>query len=138
MSDDQFDLDLYREHILDHARSRRNWGLLNSPDFDHEEDNTLCGDHLHLTLKQDENDVIREVGWEGHGCAISQASASLLGEKLIGMTLDQARQLSRDEVLALIGIPLTPNRMKCALLSLKVFVIGTAGVPQWEHIEDEE
>lgn len=135
MIDDEFNL--YREHILDHARYRRNWGLLNAPDFDHEEENTLCGDHLHLTLKCDENDVIREVGWEGHGCAISQASASILGEKLIGLTLDQARQLSRNEILELIGIPLTPNRMKCALLALKVLVIGTVGLQQWEHIEDE-
>jgi nitrogen fixation protein NifU and related proteins len=133
-----YEFDLFREHILDHARNQRNWGLLDAPDFDHEEDNTLCGDHLHLTLKRDEHDVIREVGWEGHGCAISQASASLLGEKLIGMTLEHARQLSRDEVLELIGIPLTPNRMKCALLSLKVLVVGTAGLPQWEHIEDAE
>jgi len=131
------DLDLYREYILDHARHRRNWGLLNAPDFDHEEENTLCGDHLRLTLKRDEKNVIREVGWEGHGCAISQAAASMLGEKLVGMTLDQACQLSRDEVLDLIGIPLTPNRMKCALLSLKVLVIGTAGLRRWEHIEDE-
>lgn len=135
MIHDEFDL--YREYILDHVRYRRNWGLLNAPDFDHEEENTLCGDHLHLTLKCDENDVIREVGWEGHGCAISQASASMLGEKLIGMTLDQARQLSRDDMLMLIGIPLTPNRMKCALLALKVLVIGTVGLQQWEHIEDE-
>ncbi len=135
MLNDEFDL--YREHILDHARARRNWGLLHTADFDHEEDNTLCGDHLRLTLTRDANDVIREVGWEGQGCAISQASASMLGEKLIGMTLDQARQITRQEMLELIGIPLTPNRMKCALLSLKVLVIGAAGVPQWEHIEDE-
>jgi nitrogen fixation protein NifU and related proteins len=131
------ELYLYREQILDHARHRHNWGILEVSDFDHEEENTLCGDSLRLTLKRDENDVIREVGWEGHGCAISQASASMLGDKLIGMPLSQASQISRDEVLELIGIPLTPNRMKCALLSLKVLVIGAAGLQRWEHIEDQ-
>jgi nitrogen fixation protein NifU and related proteins len=131
------EFDLYREHILDHARHRRNWGLISAPDFDHEEDNTLCGDHLHLTLTLDEHQRIRGVGWDGHGCAISQASASLLGEKLIGMTLEQAYHITRDEMLDLIGISLTPNRMKCALLSLKVLIVGIAGVREWEHIEDE-
>jgi nitrogen fixation protein NifU and related proteins len=129
--------DFYRELILDHARNHRNWGLLHPADFDHEESNPLCGDHLHLTLRLDENDVIREVGWEGNGCAISQASASMLGEELIGKSLDAARKLTRDEVLELVGLKLTPNRMKCALLPLKVLVIGAEGLHRWEQIEDE-
>ncbi|MBK8139403.1 MAG: iron-sulfur cluster assembly scaffold protein [Chloroflexi bacterium] len=132
------DLEFYREMILDHARTPRNWGLLAAPDFDHEELNPLCGDHLHLTLHVDETGIIREVGWGGHGCAISQASASMLGEKLIGMPLDQARRISRDELLEMVGLQLTPNRMKCALLSLKVLVIGTVGQHLWERIEDGE
>lgn len=130
------DLEFYREMILDHARTPRNWGLLDAPDFDHEESNPLCGDHLQLTLHVDENDIIREVGWGGHGCAISQASASMLGEKLVGMAMEQARRISRDELLEMIGLQLTPNRMKCALLSLKVLVIGTVGQHLWERIED--
>lgn len=130
--------DFYREVILDHARNQRNWGLLQPADFDHEESNSLCGDHLRLTLNIGENGLIQAVGWDGHGCAISQASASLFGEKLIGLTLNQARQLGRDDILDMIGLPLTPNRMRCALLPLKVLVIGAAGASHWERIEDAE
>lgn len=130
--------DLYREIILDHARNQRNWGLLDPADFDHEEDNPLCGDHLHLTMRVDKDGIIREVGWEGSGCAISQAAASMLGEKLIGMPLEEARKIDKQEILDMIGIPLTINRVKCALLSLKVLVIGAYGLEHWENIEDEE
>ena len=120
--------DLSRENILDHARAPRHWGLLHPADVDHTEENPLCGDSLHLTLRIDDYHVIQEVGWEGHGCAISQASASMLGERLIGMTLDDARQISRDEMLQMVGLALSPNRMKCALLSLKALVVGTEGM----------
>ena len=130
--------DMYREVILDHARNGRNWGLLDEPDFDHEEHNPLCGDRLHLTLHVDDAGVIQEVGWDGDGCAISQASASMLGEKLVGMPLQDARKMNKDEILEMVGIPLTINRVKCALLSLKVLVIGAYGLEQWEAIEDEE
>lgn len=132
------DTDFYQENILDHARDPRNWGVLNPADFDHAESNPLCGDQLHLTLQLDANQVIQQVGWDGHGCAISQASASMLGEKLIGLTLDQARALKREDVLDLIGLKLMPNRMKCALLSLKVLIIGAAGHARWEQIEDAD
>jgi nitrogen fixation protein NifU and related proteins len=128
--------DMYRELILDHAKHGRNWGVLENPDFDHEEDNPLCGDHLHLTLKI-EDGIIREVGWEGDGCAISQASASMLGETLIGMSMDEARKLDKQIVLDMIGIPLTINRVKCATLSLKTLIVGSLGQKQWEKIEDE-
>lgn len=130
--------DMYREIILDHARNRRNWGLLEPNNFDHEEKNPLCGDHLHLTMRIDENNIIQEVGWEGSGCAISQASASMLGEMLVGMSMEDARKIDKQEILDMIGIPLTINRVKCALLSLKVLVIGAYGSHHWELIEDEE
>lgn len=130
--------DMYREVILDHARNRRNWGLLEEPDFDHEEENPLCGDHLHLTLKIDEQGIIRDVGWDGSGCAISQASASMLGEELIGMSMDEARKLDKQLVLDNIGIPLTINRVKCATLSLKTLIVGSLGMTKWEAIEDGE
>lgn len=130
--------DMYREIILDHARNRRNWGLLNPADFDHEEDNPLCGDHLHLTLRIDEGGVIREIGWDGSGCAISQASASMLGEHLIGMPLEEARKLDKQFMFDLVGIPLTINRVKCATLPLKTLIIGAYGIDRWERIEDEE
>jgi nitrogen fixation NifU-like protein len=129
--------DMYRELILDHAKHGRNWGLLDNPDFDHEEDNPLCGDHLHLTLKI-EDGIIREVGWDGDGCAISQAAASMLGEMLVGMPLEEARKLDKQVVLDMIGIPLTINRVKCATLSLKTLIVGSLGQKQWEKIEDDE
>jgi nitrogen fixation NifU-like protein len=129
--------DMYRELILDHAKHGRNWGLLDNPDFDHEEDNPLCGDHLHLTLKI-EDGIIREVGWDGDGCAISQAAASMLGEMLVGMPLEEARKLDKQVVLDMIGIPLTINRVKCATLSLKTLIVGALGQKQWEKIEDDE
>jgi nitrogen fixation NifU-like protein len=129
--------DMYRELILDHAKHGRNWGLLENPDFDHEEDNPLCGDHLHLTLKV-EDGIIREVGWDGDGCAISQATASMLGEMLVGMPFEAARRLDKQVVLDMIGIPLTINRVKCATLSLKTLIVGSLGQKQWEKIEDDE
>ena len=130
--------DMYRELILDHARNRRNWGALDPNDFDHYEKNPLCGDELRLTLRIDENRIIREVGWEGSGCAISQASASMLGEELVGMALDDALKLDKQHIFDNIGIPLSINRTKCALLALKVLIVGSHGMRQWEQIEDEE
>jgi nitrogen fixation protein NifU and related proteins len=129
--------DMYRELILDHARNGRNWGLLEQPDFDHEEHNPLCGDKLRLTLKIDDG-IIRAVGWQGSGCAISQAAASMLGETLVGMSLDEAMQLDKQLVLDMIGLQLTMNRVKCATLSLKTLIVGSLGMRQWEAIEDEE
>ena len=133
--------DMYREVILDHARNQRHWGLLDPHDFDHEEKNPLCGDRLRLTLQVDENNIITNVGWDGEGCAISQASASMFGEQILGMSLDEARKINKQQLLDNIGLQLTINRVKCALLALKVLVVGaygTAGEEQWELIEDAE
>lgn len=130
--------DMYRELILDHARNQRNWGLLDPNDFDHEECNPLCGDFLRLTLRLDEKGVITEVGWDGEGCAISQASASMFGEELIGMTLAEARKIDKQVLLENIGLRLSINRVKCALLPLKVLVVGaygTTGAEHWLEIE---
>jgi nitrogen fixation NifU-like protein len=121
-------MDMYRELILDHYQNPRNWGVLDDPDIDHAEDNPLCGDHLHLTVKLDENERVTAVGWEGEGCAISQASASLLGEEIIGKTLDELKTLDRQYILDLLGIQLSPTRLKCAMLSLKVLKAGAYGI----------
>ena len=129
--------DMYRQVILDHARNGRNWGVLENPDFDHEEHNPLCGDRLQLTLKV-EDGIIKEVGWDGDGCAISQASASMFGEHIMGMSLDEAMKLDKQIVLDNIGLDLTINRVKCATLSLKTLIVGTLGARKWETIEDEE
>ncbi len=130
--------DMYREIILDHARHQRHWGLLEPNDLDHEESNPLCGDRLRLTLRLDENHVITQVGWDGEGCAISQASASMFGEEILGMRLAEARQIDKQQLLDNIGLQLSINRVKCALLPLKVLVIGAygqEGMERWELIE---
>lgn len=132
-----FTPDEYRQLILETARNRQNWVLLNPADFDHAEHNPMCGDHLHLTLRIDSNGVICAVGWEGEGCAISQAAASMLGERLMGMPFADAVKIPPREVLEMVGLPLLPNRQKCALLSLKVLVVGALGQQEWEAREDQ-
>ncbi len=131
--------DLARELILDHARNQRNWGLLLPNDFDHEEENSLCGDRLRLTLTLDESGRITAVGWDGEGCAICLASASMFGEELLGMSLDEARRIDKQLLLDAIGLPLSINRVKCALLPLKALVVGafgSTGSEEWSLIED--
>jgi nitrogen fixation protein NifU and related proteins len=130
--------DMYREYILDHAKNQRNHGILDPADIDHEASNPLCGDRLRLTLRINEAKCITEVGWDGEGCAISQAAASLLGEQILGQSLDDVQHISRDDILALIGIPLTMNRMKCALLSLKVLCEGVYGSAYWQRKEEDD
>lgn len=129
-------MDMYHEAILDHYRNPRHWGLLQPCDVDHEEKNPLCGDKLRLTLRVRDSHIV-EVGWGGEGCAISQASASMLGETLIGKTLEEARALTKEDVMEMLGISLGPVRLKCALLSLKVLKIGAYGLSGW-HAEDDK
>jgi nitrogen fixation NifU-like protein len=131
-------MDMYRENILDHAQNPRFPGVLEPADIDHEEHNPLCGDRLRLTLRLDENKRIIGLAWDGEGCAISQASASLLGEQILGKTLDEIRALSKEDIFELLGIPLSPNRMKCALLSLQVLKVGAYGKGDWQRTQDED
>jgi nitrogen fixation NifU-like protein len=130
-SDDQF----YREYILDHYKNPRNFGRIEAPDITHEEYNPLCGDMVGMDFRVRDG-AIEDVMFHGRGCAISQASASLLTERLKGMTLDQARQVSKDDVLEELGIEISPARLKCALLSLKVLKVGAYGLAADE--EDEQ
>lgn len=130
-------MDMYRENILDHAQNPRFPGVLDPADIDHEESNPLCGDRLRLTLRLDENNRITALAWDGEGCAISQASASMLGEQIIGKTLEEIRSLSKEDIFEMLGIPLSPNRMKCALLSLQVLKVGTYGKVEWQRTQDE-
>jgi len=129
--DDQF----YREFILDHYKNPRNFGRLEPADISHEEYNPLCGDLVGMDL-QVRDGRIEDVRFHGRGCAISQASASLLTERLKGMSLDEARQISKDDVLDELGIDISPARLKCALLSLKVLKVGAYGLAG-EEDEDE-
>ncbi|MBO0709000.1 MAG: SUF system NifU family Fe-S cluster assembly protein [Candidatus Dormibacteraeota bacterium] len=129
-TDEQF----YREFILDHFRNPRNYGRLEGADISHEEHNPLCGDVVGMDFKVQDG-AIADVRFHGRGCAISQASASLLTERLKGLSLDQARGISRDDVLEELGIQISPARLKCALLPLKVLKVGAWGLA--EHDEDE-
>ena len=122
-ADDQF----YREYILDHYKNPRNYGRLDSPDISHEENNPLCGDVVGMDFRVREG-VIEDIRFHGRGCAISQASASLMTERLKGKTLDEARKINKDDVLGELGIEISPARIKCALLSLKVLKVGAYGL----------
>ncbi|MCC7451299.1 MAG: SUF system NifU family Fe-S cluster assembly protein [Anaerolineae bacterium] len=123
-------MDFYQEAILDHYKHPRHWGILNPADIDHEENNPLCGDRLRLTMRVEDGKIV-DVGWSGQGCAISQAAASMLGEELIGKTLEEARAISKQDILDMLGIELGPVRLKCALLSLKVMKVGAYGLSHW-------
>ena len=122
-ADDQF----YREYILDHYKNPRNYGRLDNPDITHEEDNPLCGDVVGMDFRVQEG-VIEDIRFHGRGCAISQASASLLTERLKGMALDDAKKIDKHDVLGELGIQISPARIKCALLSLKVLKVGAYGL----------
>ncbi len=120
--------DLYREVIIERYKSPQYRGELDPHDFSFEDENPLCGDHIRIDLRVDENGTVVEAAFSGHGCAISQASADLLLESIIGKSIEEVKQLNRDDVLDLIGIELGPVRMKCALLSLKVLKAGVYGL----------
>ena len=108
--------DMYQETILQHYRSPHNFGPLEGAQLSGEESNPLCGDHITMRLKVDgPSGRIQAVRFEGDGCAISMASASMLTDAVAGMDLEQAKALTRDEVLGRLGIPLSPVRIKCAL-----------------------
>jgi len=130
-ADDQF----YREYILDHYKNPRNYGRLEHPEITHEEDNPLCGDVIGMDF-QIKDGVIDDIKFHGRGCAISQASASLLTERLKGMSLDDAKKIDKNDVLGELGIDISPARIKCALLPLKVLKVGAYGLAGEE--EDEE
>lgn len=116
MIDDTF----YREEILDHCDSSAHRGRLDAPDRQVDLDNPLCGDKIHLEVAlSDDQQAIDQVRFDGHGCAISQAAASILAEHVEGKTTGEVRAITADEMVKLIGIPLTPARRKCGLLAWK-------------------
>jgi nitrogen fixation NifU-like protein len=115
---------VYSEIILDYYRHPRNKGTLDHPQISAKDSNPLCGDIIEMQLELDKNNSVKEVRFNGQGCAISQASASMLTELVKGKTLDDARKISKDEILSLIGGQLSAVRLKCALLSLKVLKTG--------------
>jgi len=128
--------DLYRDNIIDHYQNPRNYGTLEHPDISYEDSNPVCGDEIRMDLKIQDGRVA-EARFEGHGCSISQASASMLTEEIIGKSLEEVKQIDKQYLLDMLGIPLGPVRLKCALLSLKVLKAGAYGLHGWPG-EDEE
>jgi len=126
--------DLYREQIIDRYKNPRMQGLLDPHDYSYEDDNPLCGDRIRIDLRVDEDDRVTEATYSGEGCAISIASADLLVESIIGKKLDEIRDLSKQDILEMLGIDVGPIRLKCALLSLKVLKAGVYGL---DTIHDE-
>ncbi|GAB4431152.1 MAG: SUF system NifU family Fe-S cluster assembly protein [Anaerolineales bacterium] len=120
--------DLYREQIIERYKEPLYRGHLDPHDIQFEDDNPLCGDHIEITIRVDENDNVTEAAFDGHGCAISQASADLLIESIHGKPLEEIKQMNKEDVLDLLGIDLGPVRLKCALLSLKVLKAGVYGL----------
>ncbi len=120
--------DLYREVIIEHYKNPGFRGTLDPHDISFEDENPLCGDHIRIDLRVDENNRVREAAFSGHGCAISQASADLLLESIIGKPLEEVKKLTKQDVLDNLGIELGPVRLKCALLSLKVLKAGVYGL----------
>jgi nitrogen fixation NifU-like protein len=129
--------DIYQDQIMDHYRNPRNKGRLDTPDASYEDQNPLCGDTIRMDLRYEppsngetvpEERRIAEIRFSGAGCAISQATASMLTEMVEGKTVSEARDLSKEDLLDELGIALSPTRLKCALLSLKVFKAALYGL----------
>jgi nitrogen fixation protein NifU and related proteins len=120
--------DLYRELIIDRYKHPLFRGNLEPNDISFEDDNPLCGDHIRIDLRVTGQNQIIEAAFDGQGCAISQASADLLLESIVGKSLDEVKALTKDDLLEILGLELGPVRMKCALLSLKVLKAGVYGL----------
>jgi nitrogen fixation NifU-like protein len=129
--------DFYREEILEHYTHPHHYGTLENPDISHVENNPLCGDQIRFDIQLDgDGQTIKDVRFSSVGCAISKASASMLSDLLIGQTLDEIRDLTKEDVIDELGIDLGPVRLKCALLPLKVVKVGAYGLGGWLD-EDE-
>lgn len=132
------DGDLYREQIIDLYEHPLNYGELQPNDFSYEEDNPLCGDVVRIDVRLNDENRVAEVAWQGDGCAISQASASLLTEAVKGMTLAEIKEFPKEKLLEMIGVQLSMARVKCALLSLKVLKAGAYGMPEADTLRGHE
>lgn len=130
--------DIYEEHVLDHYEDPYHRGALASATHAHEADNPLCGDVIHVDLKLSAQGKVEQAWFAGEGCVISQASASMLMEKIEGKTIAELKQFSANEMLELFGPKLTPNRQKCCLLSWRVLQAALhSPVRGDEHANDD-
>jgi nitrogen fixation protein NifU and related proteins len=137
----EFD-DFYREIILDHYKNPHNYGLLAAPDAQADGQNPLCGDEVTVSIRFGaDGETIEEVGFEGRGCAISQAATSMLTDLVKGKTATEVAALPKEELLGEVGIPLTPVRLKCAILGLGVVKValnrakGTPLPEEWQGLD---
>jgi nitrogen fixation NifU-like protein len=120
----------YREAILDHYKHPRHKGHLENPDIHFHDHNPFCGDEITVELKMN-NGVVAEAAFDGRGCAISQAAASMLMEEIVGKSTEELKELDKQYILDLLGIEIGPVRLKCALLPLKVLKAGVWGLDEW-------
>lgn len=120
--------DLYREVIIEHYKNPAHRGRLEPHDITFEDSNPLCGDHIIIDLRVGADGKVTDARFDGHGCAISQASADLLLDAVIGKPIDEIKALGKQDILDMLGIELGPVRLKCALLSLKVLKAGVYGL----------
>ena len=111
--------DLYRDEILEHYREPHNFGTLDAPDASYEGHNPLCGDRITMMLRVDADGNVTDVAFSGRGCAISQASASMLTDEVKGRPVSEVEGMTNTDILDLLGIEISPARLKCALLSLE-------------------
>ncbi|MFT4883322.1 MAG: nitrogen fixation NifU-like protein [Natronomonas sp.] len=119
--------DMYRQQILDHYKNPRNYGELEDPDIEHVGENPMCGDTIKMFVElADDDETIERVSFIGDGCAISQASASMLSGELRGKTLEDVREMDREDIEDMLGVELSPMRVKCAVLAEKVAQDGIA------------
>lgn len=122
--------DLYREVIIEHYKNPSYRGKLDPHDISFADNNPLCGDHIQIDLQVSAEGIVTDARFDGQGCAISQASADLLLESIIGKSLEDIKKINKDYILDLLGIELGPVRLKCALLSLKVLKAGVYGLQE--------
>jgi nitrogen fixation NifU-like protein len=130
--------DLYRENILDHYRHPRFKGKLEPHTHRHHEHNPVCGDELQVDLLVNNDGIVEQAAFSGHGCAISQASASMLMERIQGKPLEEVKKISKEDILEDLGIPIGPVRLKCALLSLKALKGSIYGLSAIENFDEDD
>jgi nitrogen fixation NifU-like protein len=118
--------DMYRQQILDHYKNPRNYGELEDPTFTHVGENPMCGDTIEMdVVLDDDEETVERVAFRGDGCAISQASASMLSEELAGTPVDDLLAMDRDDIIDMLGVEISAMRVKCAVLAEKVAQDGT-------------
>jgi nitrogen fixation NifU-like protein len=125
--------DFYRELIIERYKEPHFRGVLDPNDISYDDDNPSCGDHIQIDVRLDEEGIVTEALFSGEGCAISLASADLLLESIIGKSVDDIKEVSKEDILENLGIELGPVRLKCALLPLKVLKSGVYGINKTEE-----